>query len=90
MIISFLFLAACQIDQKETKKLEETEVKTHYEVYGEGVPILIINGGPGMSSEGFRPLAKELGKEYKAIIYDQRGTSQTQMKNPNENNVTLD
>ncbi|MCB0478898.1 MAG: alpha/beta hydrolase [Crocinitomicaceae bacterium] len=84
----FLFFFACQSDIKETKELNN--FNTHYEVYGEGTPILIINGGPGMNSIGFRGLAKELGKNHKAIIYDQRGTGGSIVENPSEDNITLD
>ena len=46
----------------------------HITTYGQGEPILIINGGPGMNSEGFTSLAEELGKNNLAILYNQRGT----------------
>lgn len=87
------FFMACSLENElkpseESKK--ETKIKTHYEVYGTGTPLLIINGGPGMNSIGFRPLAKQLGKKYKAIIYDQRGTGKSSIENPDSENVTLD
>ena len=31
-----------------------------FTTFGTGFPVLIINGGPGMSSEGFMPLAKTI------------------------------
>ncbi len=37
--------------------IELDESKIHYQIFGDGVPVLILNGGPGMSSEGFIPLA---------------------------------
>ncbi|WP_235297642.1 alpha/beta fold hydrolase [Portibacter marinus] len=70
--------------------LSAQEIETHYEVYGEGFPILLINGGPGFSSEGFRGLAKKLAVKNSVIIYDQRGTGQTPLPDLNEENITLD
>ena len=63
--------------------------KIHVTTYGTGSPILIINGGPGMSSEGFRPLAKIIGQSNMAIIYDQRGTGLSKMQKVDNSTITL-
>ncbi|UAB80650.1 alpha/beta fold hydrolase [Marixanthomonas sp. SCSIO 43207] len=55
-----------------------------------GNPILIINGGPGMSSEGFISLAESLSEENQTIIYDQRGTGKSTLKEINSETITLD
>ncbi|WP_244503440.1 alpha/beta fold hydrolase [Flavobacterium caeni] len=39
--------------------------------------MLVINGGPGMNSNGFEALARELSKHRMAILYDQRGTGKS-------------
>lgn len=66
-------------------------IQTHYQLFGEGAPILIINGGPGMNSEGFADMAKEIAKlGYMTIIYDQRGTGQTKLSSINAQTITLD
>ncbi len=62
----------------------------HLKIFGEGEPILIINGGPGMNSNGFVGLAKIIGKSNQAIIYDQRGTGQSKMLKINYATITLD
>ena len=62
----------------------------HVTTYGVGKPILIINGGPGMNSEGFISLAEELGKTNLAILYDQRGTGNSTLAEVNSNTVTMD
>lgn len=62
----------------------------HVESYGEGLPMLIINGGPGMNSQGFRSLANTFGKKYRAIIYDQRGTGQSSLNTIDSTTITLD
>ncbi len=63
--------------------------KIHYQTFGKGIPILIINGGPGMNSDCFVNLAVHLSKNYKTIIYDQRGTGKSFIKNPDSTNITM-
>ena len=63
----------------------------HYTIYGKGKPVLIINGGPGMNSEGFGPLAEKIaGMGCKAIIYDQRGTGKSIGGVVNTQTITMD
>jgi proline iminopeptidase len=62
----------------------------HLKTFGEGEPILIINGGPGMNSNGFAALAEVLGKSNKAILYDQRGTGLSAINSVDSNTITLD
>lgn len=62
----------------------------HFESYGKGKPILIINGGPGMNSVGFRNLASILGKSNQAIIYDQRGTGKSIINKIDASTITMD
>lgn len=62
----------------------------HYKVYGEGIPVLIINGGPGMNSDGFKPLAEKIGETAMAIIYDQRGTGQSLLNEVSEATISMD
>ncbi|MCB0663128.1 MAG: hypothetical protein KDC24_10335, partial [Saprospiraceae bacterium] len=46
-----------------------------YKTFGEGKPILIINGGPGMNSNGFQFMAEKIAAlGYQTILFDQRGT----------------
>ncbi len=65
-------------------------VKVFYQTFGSGAPLLIINGGPGMSSEGFIPLAKEMAQGRQTILFDQRGTGHSTIEQPNSENITMD
>jgi len=60
-----------------------------YRTYGAGKPLLIINGGPGMNSDGFQGLATELSKNFKTIIFDQRGTGQSVLKRVDTSTITM-
>ncbi len=83
LISTFLF---CQ--SEEYIKTRENII--HITTYGEGQPILIINGGPGMNSNGFKTLAEIIGKSNRAIIYDQRGTGKSLIPSIDTNTIALD
>jgi proline iminopeptidase len=91
-IIAFIlafFLSTTLFAQKEYELLQGENI-VHLTTFGSGEPLLIINGGPGMSSEGFRSLAKKLSKDHLAIIYDQRGTGKSTISTVDTNTITMD
>jgi proline iminopeptidase len=61
----------------------------HYKKFGTGEPLLIINGGPGLDCEGFTPLAELLSNKYMTILYDQRGTGKSELKQIDSTTVTM-
>lgn len=64
---------------------------THYQMFGKGEPILIINGGPGMNSNGFADMAKTISQlGYTTIIYDQRGTGKSVLEKVDSTTITMD
>lgn len=89
----FLFFLLCMsfgllAQQQQTIELKDSKI--NLTTYGKGKPLLIINGGPGMNSEGFSSLAKELGKNNLAILYDQRGTGQSKIDVISPKTITMD
>ena len=44
------------------------------EVEGRGIPIVVINGGPGGTHHTFHPYFSKIKNSHKVIYYDQRGT----------------
>lgn len=60
-----------------------------FKVFGKGEPLLIINGGPGMNSKGFEPLAVELSKNFQVITYDQRGTGSSTLPRLNDSTISM-
>ncbi len=60
-----------------------------YRTFGSGAPILLINGGPGMNSDGFVGLATELAKHNLIILYDQRGTGRSLVKKADTSTITI-
>jgi proline iminopeptidase len=92
---SFLLLICCLFFSLQTKSQTEGIAKSsdsapiYYRTFGEGKPILIINGGPGLNSNGFENLAKRLSSHHKTIIYDQRGTGKSMLKVLDSTTITM-
>lgn len=84
-----LFLFAFNLNaQEQIFEIEDGTIS--YQTFGEGEPVLIINGGPGMNSDGFASLAKLLSSNNTIIIYDQRGTGNSEIKSMNSQGITID
>ncbi len=64
------------------------DVVLHYRTYGEGAPLLLLAGGPGMSGDYMLPVAAELA-EYRTIVLDQRGTGRSTMARLDASTMTL-
>lgn len=91
VVTLFLLIGSCQTGQKDYLDSPEENFSIHYEVFGTGPAMLLINGGPGYSSEGFRSVARQLSDTlaHQVIIYDQRGTGQSPLDTISEETVTL-
>lgn len=56
-----------------------------YEVAGTGAPVVVLAGGPGLSPEYVAPVAEEVAKKAKAILFHQWGTG----KSPIRKNIVV-
>ncbi len=73
------------------KFAEGNDIKIAYRTFGQGKPLVIINGGPGRSSDTFADLAEKLSSATrKVIIFDQRGTGKSQHQIIDEKTISLD
>ena len=69
-VVSATMLLAQQPIEKGYKFVNG--VKLYYETVGEGIPIVVVHGGPGMDHGYLLPQMAGIGKGYKLIFYDQR------------------
>lgn len=91
LILLAVFLVPQYAFLQTTGYVESEGVNIHYTLIGKGSPILIINGGPGFSSEGFLPMAEKIANlGYQAILYDQRGTGKSVMETRDSSNITME
>jgi proline iminopeptidase len=90
LFILFFLIASHWLHAQTEENIQSADTMIHLKIFGEGEPVLIINGGPGMNSNGFISLAKIIGETHKAIIYDQRGTGQSKMSRIDNTTITMD
>lgn len=79
--------------QSITGNAPSAGVDLYYHTYGEGSPLLVLNGGPGLSSEHFADLARrlaQLGDGYQVILFDQRGTGRSPLGVVDSTTVTVE
>ncbi|HKJ48382.1 MAG TPA: alpha/beta fold hydrolase, partial [Christiangramia sp.] len=88
IIVFLLFCSSGFSQERESFNIKDGVIA--FQTFGEGFPVLIINGGPGMNSRGFESLAKILSDNNRTIIYDQRGTGESFLKDMNASNMTMD
>lgn len=70
-VISYHLIAS---DMNENDyMLNSGEASLFFKVIGEGDPLIVIHGGPGLSHDYLLPGMKELAKNHRVIFYDQRG-----------------
>ena len=69
------------------KEINETEL--YYKVVGEGEPILIIHGGPGLNHNYLFSSLQYLTDKYQLIFYDQRASGRSSLT-LDPNSVTID
>ena len=81
MLVSALVLDGCVKEAPATDPIDPRQEATRddgskplYVSFGEGPPLVIINGGMGLDSYDFEVLARLLADGHRTIIYDRRGT----------------
>ena len=68
-------------------------VRLYWHSYGEGPPLLVLNGGPGVSSTHFATLARTLAEETgprRVILFDQRGTGRSELDDGSARTISLE
>jgi proline iminopeptidase len=88
-LFAFLMFLGNAFAQTEGYSTNNDSSKTYYKIFGKGEPLLIINGGPGMNSNGFEGMAKILAESQETIIYDQRGTGKSKLAELNSKTISM-
>ena len=67
----------CSLIAQRDDSIVVSDAVLHYSVQGEGQPILLLSGGPGISSNQLLELSQRLSENYKCILFDQRATGRS-------------
>jgi len=87
-ILALLFISSALSSQTESGYVDIQKGELFYRIWGEGKPIVFLNGGPGFSSKGYESYAEELSKYRKVILFDQRGTGKSRLKTSAEISIS--
>jgi proline iminopeptidase len=56
--------------------------RLHVEQVGDGFPVIVLHGGPGMDHTMFRPYLDPLGDEFRLLYVDERGQGRSERVDP--------
>jgi proline iminopeptidase len=57
-------------------------VSLYVKQVGEGFPLIVLHGGPGLDHTGFRPYLDPLGDEFRLLYVDERGQGRSERVDP--------
>jgi proline iminopeptidase len=57
-------------------------VSLNVEPVGDGFPVIVLHGGPGLDHSGFRPYLDPLGDEFRLLYVDERGQGRSERVDP--------
>lgn len=78
LLFFFLFITIySQVHGQKTDSIKYDHGYLYYHEYGSGEPIVILTGGPGSSYLQLEEVAVRLGKNYRSILLEQRGTGRS-------------
>jgi hypothetical protein len=67
----------CNYVENDFQTVNIGDCNLYVEVEGSGIPIVVLNGGPGGTHHSFHPSFSKIKNNHKIIYYDQRGTGQS-------------
>lgn len=74
-IIALLLCTSLEAQQRDSIKYANGYL--YYHTYGSGTPVIVLTGGPGNSYLQQEEVAVTLGRSYKSILFEQRGTGRS-------------
>nr|WP_321356298.1 alpha/beta hydrolase [uncultured Draconibacterium sp.] len=79
----------CDVLGMEKQLVDIGDCKLYCETEGKGIPMVVINGGPGGTHHYFHPWFSEAAKYCRVIYYDQRGCGQSDF-NPGKDGYSFE
>jgi len=76
-LLLFLFPVIHELRAQVSDSIQLSNASLCYEIKGEGLPVLLLSGGPGVSSQQLVRLRDSISQKFKSILFDQRGTGQS-------------
>jgi proline iminopeptidase len=73
-LLTMLLLCAFTGHTQQLDSIRYPNGYLYFHTYGKGTPVIVLSGGPGNSCLQQEEVAIALGKQYRAILLEQRGT----------------
>jgi len=64
--------------------------KLYVQEFGNGKPVILLAGGPGLNADYLQPIWTKLSITYKCIVLNQRGTGKSILDSVNSNSMSMD
>jgi proline iminopeptidase len=77
ILLILIFHTLYSLQGQVSDSIQLSNASLYYEIKGEGLPILLLSGGPGLSSNQLSTLRDSLSQKHKCILFDQRGTGRS-------------
>ena len=77
IFLLFLSLASICFGQTEYYIISADHNNIHVREFGQGIPIILLAGGPGLNANYMNDLWDTLSLDFRCIILDQRGTAKS-------------
>ncbi|TVQ05815.1 MAG: alpha/beta fold hydrolase, partial [Balneolaceae bacterium] len=82
LLIALITILGCrektEIHTEGMLMVNETDL--YVNIIGEGEPLIVLHGGPGLSHDYFLPHIELLSEEVKVILFDQRGMGRSSVE----------
>lgn len=82
----FIFTIVCLAEEGFVKIKDGC---MYYQEFGQGYPIIVVHGGPGLDQGYLQPKLLELAADYRLIFYDQRGSGKSLESNLDEEHINV-
>ncbi len=100
LLYFFLFVSAINVQEITTKLYGKEEIKEgfisvkdgklFYRTAGNGLPLIVLHGGPGLDQEYLLPQLYRLAENNLVIFYDQRGSGRSLETKLDEKHINID
>src|SRR5450631_2966855 len=77
VVFFFSILTDASVFGQKLDSIKYANGYLYYHEYGKGRPVIVLAGGPGISCEQMEDVAIELGRNNRAILFEQRGTGRS-------------
>jgi proline iminopeptidase len=67
----------CSAKEMTERFIDVEQGQLFCRIMGQGEPLVVVHGGPGLSQDYLLPQLKQLAKKHLVIFYDQRGSGQS-------------